>query len=118
MGTTRPGKVESSCAVASRFSSLRLAITTCAPASARRLAIALPMPRPPPVTTATRPVRLIGFMVDDAPYSLDHPENYPDPEIRVRFQSLLNRAIFHYLTSGKNHRGRRSFMLLEGKNGL
>src|ERR1035441_7178057 len=53
MGMTRPGSAATSRAVASRFSSLRLAITTCAPAAARRWVMALPMPRPPPVTRAT-----------------------------------------------------------------
>src|SRR5512144_1064733 len=37
----------------SRFSSLRLAITTSAPARANSSAIAFPMPTPPPVTIAT-----------------------------------------------------------------
>ena len=45
--------------MACRFSSLRLAMTTLAPASARRWAMALPMPRPPPVTRATLPAREI-----------------------------------------------------------
>src|SRR5262245_14608462 len=55
IGTTLPGSVDSSFAVASRFGILRLAMTTFAPASAKCRAIALPMPRPPPVTIATLP---------------------------------------------------------------
>ena len=55
--------------MASRFSFLRLAMTTFAPASASRAAIALPMPRPPPVTRATFPDRSMA-RAHDAPYVL------------------------------------------------
>src|SRR4051812_30839763 len=58
-GTTFPGRSANSAAVAWRFSSFRLAITTPAPASARQRVIALPIPRPPPVTRATLPAREI-----------------------------------------------------------
>ena len=46
-----------SAAAASHASSLREAMTTSAPACASTPAIARPMPRDPPVTTATLPVR-------------------------------------------------------------
>src|SRR5213075_2607159 len=58
MGMILPGKEANSSAVAWRFSSLRLAMTTLAPASDKRRVMALPMPRPPPVTRATLPWRL------------------------------------------------------------
>src|SRR5262245_11346076 len=64
IGTTLPGSVESSLAVASRFCILRLAITTFAPASAKCRAIALPMPRPPPVTIATLPCNEIETLME------------------------------------------------------
>src|SRR5262245_25338727 len=57
MGTTFPGSDESSSAVAWRIGSFRLAMTTLAPAAARCFVMALPMPRPPPVTMAVLPVR-------------------------------------------------------------
>src|SRR5262249_30444577 len=64
-----PGNDENSCAVDCRFSILRLAMTTFAPAAAKRSVIALPMPRPPPVTTATFPCRLVvALMGSDAPW--------------------------------------------------
>src|SRR3954447_3558438 len=53
-----------SAATASQFSSLRLATTTSAPASANPSAIALPSPRPPPVTMAVFPVRSKRFRSD------------------------------------------------------
>ena len=46
-----------SSATATQLSSLRLAMTTSAPAAAKASAIARPMPRLPPVTTATLSVR-------------------------------------------------------------
>ena len=45
-----------------RPSSLRLARTTRAPAADRAPAIAAPIPREAPVTTATCPVRSFGFV--------------------------------------------------------
>src|SRR4029078_11993793 len=53
----RPVEVLTCSAAASHASSLREAITTSAPASARVWTMARPMPRDPPVTTATLPVR-------------------------------------------------------------
>src|SRR4051812_21905990 len=53
----RPVSASTSFASASQLSSLRLAITTSAPASANALTIDRPRPRLPPVTTATLPVR-------------------------------------------------------------
>src|ERR1041385_1894420 len=53
-GSTRPGRSASSPAVFSSTSSFRLAMATSAPAAASRAAMAFPMPRPPPVTRATR----------------------------------------------------------------
>ena len=47
----------SSAATASQASALRDEITTLAPCSASRSAIARPMPRDEPVTTATLPLR-------------------------------------------------------------
>ena len=44
-------------AVVSRSVTVRAAMTTSAPCSARSIAVAAPMPVPPPVTTATLPVR-------------------------------------------------------------
>src|SRR5262249_6111677 len=41
-------------------SSLRPAITTAAPPSQNRFAVASPMPRDPPVTSTTRPSQSIG----------------------------------------------------------
>jgi hypothetical protein len=53
----RPVEVLTCSAAASHASSLREAITTSAPASASVWTMARPMPRDPPVTTATLPVR-------------------------------------------------------------
>ena len=53
----RPVLSAISSATASQLSSLRLAMTTSAPCSAKATAIALPMPRLPPVMTATLSVR-------------------------------------------------------------
>jgi hypothetical protein len=49
----RPVAALISAAAAVQLPSLRLAITTSAPASAKPAAMARPMPRLPPVTTAT-----------------------------------------------------------------
>jgi len=58
-GTARacPPAVSISLTAAAQASALRLATTTLAPARAKPLAMARPMPRLPPVTMATRPVR-------------------------------------------------------------
>ena len=53
----RPRVADIVAAAASQESSLREAMTTSAPASASVCTIARPMPRDPPVTTATLPVR-------------------------------------------------------------
>src|SRR5216684_7797946 len=59
MPTARSGnRVLMRSASSSRSTCLRLDRTTCAPCSARAFAIALPMPRLAPVTSATRPSRL------------------------------------------------------------
>src|SRR6266852_4187941 len=58
MPTARSGnRVLMRSASSSRSTCLRLDRTTCAPCSARAFAIALPMPRLAPVTSATRPSR-------------------------------------------------------------
>ena len=53
----RPVSLLISFAVSSQFSSFLLAITTSAPCLATAVAISLPKPRLPPVTTTTLPVR-------------------------------------------------------------
>src|SRR5260370_34973524 len=58
IGTVLPGREENSFAGSWSFSLFRLAITTLAPAWASRLAIAFPIPRPPPVTMAVFPLTL------------------------------------------------------------
>ena len=58
MGSAAPGRSRlMSSAAASHASGVRLDTTTRAPCSARRRAMARPMPRVDPVTTATLPVR-------------------------------------------------------------
>ena len=52
----RPVEAMTCSAAASQASSLREAMTTSAPASASVWTMARPMPRDPPVTTATLPV--------------------------------------------------------------
>jgi hypothetical protein len=52
----RPVEALTCSAAVSHASSLREAMTTSAPASARVWTMARPMPRDPPVTTATLPV--------------------------------------------------------------
>lgn len=59
-----PKSPASSFAVASSTSNLRLAMTTFAPASANRAAIAFPIPRPPPVTIAVLPSSGVGCMAN------------------------------------------------------
>src|SRR5579863_5633874 len=51
----------------SRFSTLRLAIRTGAPAAANSLAIDSPIPVPPPVTMVTLPSTLNGFFTIQTP---------------------------------------------------
>src|ERR1043166_9117873 len=63
MGCTLPARPASSAAVRSSTSSLRLAMATRAPAAASRRGVAFPMPRPPPVTRATRPVREADWLM-------------------------------------------------------
>src|SRR5579862_1952021 len=53
MGTTFEPKASISCAVCTRRSMLRPAITILAPSAASERAMAFPMPPPPPVTIAT-----------------------------------------------------------------
>src|ERR1700730_18808319 len=64
----------------SRFSSLRLAITTSAPARANSSAMDLPMPTPPPVTMAT----LSSIENGDAPMAPPGLPLSPQGEGRVR----------------------------------
>src|ERR1051325_8031918 len=65
-GSTRPGRSASSPAVFSSTSSFRLAMATSAPAAASRAAMAFPMPRPPPVTRATRWLRSGGPLMENS----------------------------------------------------
>ena len=60
-------EASSSFTVASTASALRLTTMTRAPAAANAVAIALPMPRVPPVTSATLPSREKRFAVMRTP---------------------------------------------------
>jgi hypothetical protein len=57
VATASPARARIPAATSSQASSLRLEITTFAPCSAMRSAIARPMPRLAPVMTATFPLR-------------------------------------------------------------
>jgi hypothetical protein len=56
----------SSASVDSSSGALRAAIATDAPVRANSIAIARPIPRPPPVTSATRPARIAPRSVTSA----------------------------------------------------
>src|SRR2546421_9420059 len=62
----RPVDASTSFAAISHASSLRDAITTAAPASAYACTMARPIPRLPPVTTATFPLRS-NWIIDASP---------------------------------------------------
>src|SRR5438128_1366759 len=95
MGTILPPSEANSRAVASRFSSLRLAMTTFAPAAASRLVMALPMPRPPPVTMATLPFRVMvvvscmGSLADVQPFPFTAVRSLSEGENRRQYLHLF-----------------------------
>ena len=66
-------------------SALRLETTTFAPCSANALAIASPMPRLAPVTTATRPYRSNMSVIRFAPSALQAGAR-SDPEVTGRLE--------------------------------
>ena len=80
----RPVTARTSRASASHASSLRLAITTSAPARARPSTISRPRPREPPVTTATRSVRSNEPTMESSYPSRHDPPRavVPPPDLR------------------------------------
>ena len=79
--------------VVSSSCSVRDAQTTAAPAAAKRTAIARPMPRPPPVTTATCPASgrsrsAADCSIGDAAFTQGHVRRPPAPSASARVERV------------------------------